>query len=65
MSHSASKPGQVPTLPEQLIRPAMLRTIVEIPLRQIGMPKLLLLLSVLLDERIAAAQVCRAPRVVG
>ena len=43
----------------------MLSTIVEISLRRVRLPKLLLLLTVLLDERIAAAQVCRALRVVG
>ena len=37
----------------------------EIPPRPVRLPELLLLPGVLLDERIAAAQVCRAPRVVG
>ena len=37
----------------------------EIPPRPVRLPKLLLLLGVLPDERVVAAEVWRAPRIVG
>ncbi len=45
-----------PTLPERLIGPAGLDAVVEVSLRQVCSPELALLLIVLLDVRIAAAQ---------
>ena len=54
-----------PTLPERLIRPARLDAIVEVSLRQVRLPELALLLIVLLDVHIAAAQSRRALRTVG
>ena len=45
-----------PTLPERPIGPASLDAIVEISLRQVRLPELALLLIVLTDVRIAAAQ---------
>ena len=45
-----------PTLPERPIGPAPLDAIVEIALRQVRLPELALLLIVLTDVRIAAAQ---------
>ncbi len=50
-----------PTLPERLIRPARLDAIVEVSLRQVCLPELVLLFIVLMDVRIAAAQSRAAP----
>jgi hypothetical protein len=46
----------LPTLPERLVRPAGLESIEEASLRQVCLPELALLLIVLMDVRVAAAQ---------
>ena len=54
-----------PTLPERLLRPARLNAIVEVSLRPVRLPELLLLRIVLMDVGIAAVQPRRFLPTVG